>query len=85
MIDLVKFEDFEEFLKRRKMIQVYYVLLSYNQKREYKKYIYSLPYKESVKDIIWCYLNEPAEYREYLLELLNLGRLYARNKNCIKL
>ena len=85
MIDLMIFKDFDEFISRKEILNVYYVFLSYNEKREYKKFIYSLPYRESVKDIMWCYLNEPNGEYSYRMELYELERLYARNKNYIRL
>lgn len=85
MIDLMMFKDFDEFISRKKALKVYYIFLTYEEKREYKRYIYSLPYRESVKDIIWCYLNEPSGECGYQMELYELERLYARNKNYIRL
>jgi len=85
MMDLIMFKDFDEFISRKRKLKVYYIFLSYNEIREYKKFIYNLPYKENVKDIIWNYLNEPEEEYICTSELYELERLYARNKNCIKL
>ena len=85
MIDLIKFENFDKFIWRKKALRVYYIFLSYKEKREYKNYIYSLPYKENVKDIIWNYLNEVNDEYICSMELKELERLYARNKNSIEL
>lgn len=85
MVDLMMFNDFDEFLSRRYTLKIYYFLLSYDQKRSYKKYIYSLPYRESVKDVMWSFLNEPSGEMIYDSELWEIERLYARNKNYIEL
>ena len=85
MIDLIKFENFDEFILRKKALRVYYIFLSYKEKRAYKNYIYSLPYKENVKDIIWNYLNEANDEYICSMEMNELERLYARNKNSIEL
>lgn len=85
MIDLMMFNNFDEFLLRKRALKVYYIFLTYNEKREYKKYIYSLPYRESVKDVMWCYLNEPSDEYGYQMELYEIARLYARNKDYIRI
>lgn len=89
MINLeeMKFNNFMDFINRRKELRVYYILLSYNDKWKYKRYIYKLNYKEYVLDLIWCYFNEPKSSPYYVFDyqLMNLMRLYARNKNYIEL
>lgn len=84
-MDLMLFNDFNEFITRKKALKVYYILLTYNEKRKYKKYIYNLPYRESVKDAIWQFLNEPNGEYMYEYEINEIARLYARNKNYIRL
>ena len=49
MVDYMIFNNFDEFLIKRKRLKIYYVILTYKEKRAYKKFIYSLPYRESVK------------------------------------
>ena len=82
MVDLLKFDDIEEFISTRKKLRVYYILLSYKEKREYKEYIYHLKLKEYILDIIWCYLNEPFGSVDYVWEwqIDNLYKMYLRNK-----
>lgn len=79
----MEIKSFDDFVITRHELKFYYILLSYNEKREYKEYIYNLPYKESVKDTMWCYLNEIAEEIIYEFELLNLYNTYKRNKQVI--
>ena len=85
MVDYMIFNNFDEFLIKRKRLKIYYVILTYKEKRAYKKFIYSLPYRESVKDVIWEFLNEPDGEITYDSALCELARLYARNKNYIRL
>ena len=87
MIDLMKFNNFMDFINRRKELRVYYILLSYDDKWKYKKYIYNLKYKEFIKDKIWEYFNESKSSPYYVFdyELRNYEKLYARNKNNIEL
>ena len=85
MVDLMSFENFDEFLIRRYTLKIYYFLLADKEKRIYKNYIYSLPYRESVKDVMWCFLNEPEGEIGYDSELYEIARLYARNKNYIRI
>jgi hypothetical protein len=85
MMDLMMFNDFDEFIQRRRTLRVYYIFLTYEEKRAYKKYIYAFPYRESVKDVMWCYLNEPSDEWGYQMEMVELERLYARNKNYIRI
>ena len=82
MVDLLKFNDFDEFIKKHKTLRVYYILLTYKEKREYKNFIYSLNYKEYFKDIIWEFFNEPPMAVDYVWEwqLDNLYKMYLRNK-----
>ena len=75
MIDLLKFSDFNEFMKRHKVLRVYYVLLTYKEKREYKKYIYKLNYKEYILDVLWEFFNEPVMAVDYAWEA-NVARYY---------
>lgn len=81
MIDLLKFKDFNEFMKRHKNLRVYYILLTYTEKREYKNYIYRLNYKEYILDILWEFFNEPPMAVDYVWEwqLENLYKMYLRN------
>lgn len=81
MIDLLKFNDFEEFIKEHKRLKVYYIFSTYDEKREYKNYIYSLNYKEYILDIIWCYFNEPKLSCDYVYEfqLDSLYKMYLKN------
>lgn len=90
MIDLLsemKIKSIIDFMRKRKTLRIYYILLTTKEKRIYKQYIYSLNYKEYVKDIIWCYLNEPKNSIDYISDnqLLDLMRIYARNKNNFRL
>ena len=90
MIDILnemKFNDFMEFIYKRKQMRVYYVLLTYNEKREYKKYIYNLTYKDCFKDKIWEYLNEPkmSQYYVFDYQMLEMAKIYARSENNIEL
>lgn len=89
MIDLdeMKFNNFMEFTKKRKLLRVYYILLTYDEKREYKKYIYSLEFKDFFKDKLWEYLNEPkgSPYYVYEWEIMEFIKYYARNKNLFEL
>jgi hypothetical protein len=83
----MKFKDFMEFIKKRKQLRVYYILLTKEEKKQYKKYVYSFNYKDYIKDLIWQYLNEPKNSIDYVLdsEIQDLMRVYARNKNNIEL
>lgn len=87
MVNLMMFSNFNEFLKRRKTLRIYYIFLTDEEIKEYKKYIYSLEYKENVKDMIWQYFNEGKGSPYYVFEyqVNEIARLYARNKNNIRL
>jgi len=80
MVGLI-FNDFKEFMMTRNDIKEYYNRLPYKIKRAYKKYIYSLPYKESILDAIWCYLNEPEPIWFYEFKLLYLYDKYENKEN----
>ena len=81
MIDLLKFDNFGDFISKRKLLRVYYILLTLKEKREYKEYIYDLNYKEKILDIIWEFYNEPpmATYYVWDYQLMNLYTMYLRN------
>lgn len=80
-LDWLKFNDFDDFIKNHKELRIYYILLTQQQKREYKNYIYSLGYKEMILDIIWEFYNEPKMSCDYVYEyqLENLYKMYQRN------
>lgn len=88
MIDLLKemkFNNLIEFIKKREIFKIYYILLTHNEKVIFKTYVYKLNYKNKVKDKIWEYLNEPkmSPYFVSDFELFELARIYGRNKNRI--
>jgi len=85
LVEKVKFKDFIDFVNKRKKLRIYYVLLSYKEKRELKQYIYKLNYKENIKDVMWRYLNETRGSIDYVFdyELLEYMKYYAR-KNLTK-
>ena len=88
MIDLVekiKFKDFMDFINKRKQLRIYYVFLTTEEKKELKKYVYSLKYKNYIKDVIWRYFNEPKGSVDYVLEteVLHYLKVYNRNKKSI--
>lgn len=89
MIDLneMKFNNFMEFMSKRKLLRVYYILLTYEQKRKYKEYIYNLEYKNYLKDKLWEYYNEPkgSPYYVFDYELKEFARYYARDKDLFEL
>ena len=90
MVNLVKkmkFKDYLDFMNKRKKLRIYYVLLSYKEKRQLKQYVYSLNYKDYIKDVIWQYFNEPKGSSDYVLDtqLLDYLRLYNRNKKSLEL
>ena len=72
------FDSFKEFMMSRYDLKSYYLVLPYEIKRAYKKYIYSLPYKESEKDAIWCFLNEPYQEWFYEFQLLYIYDKYEK-------
>lgn len=53
--------------------------MSYEERVELKKYIYSLNERNNRKDLIWEYLNEPME-TEYFMNISILISAYERNK-----
>ena len=66
----LEFDDFKDFMMNRYELKSYYNILPYNVKRQYKNYIYNLPYRESILDAIWCFLNEPEQQWFYEFKLL---------------
>ena len=75
------FDSFEEFMLARYDIKNYYEKLPYNIKKAYKKYIYNLSYKESEKDAMWCFLNEPSQEWFYEFKLLVIYDKYKKRYN----
>lgn len=57
-----------DFVPRRDEIKEIYKSLSFDDKKIYKMYVYSLSFtKEDVKDLIWEYLNDYNESFEKLI------------------
>ena len=80
MVGLI-FNDFKDFMMNRYDIKEYYNRLPYKIKRAYKRYVYSLSYRESVKDAMWCFLNEPSSEWFYEFKLLYLYDKYGNKEN----
>jgi len=79
----MEIKSFDYFMKTKEALKFYYILLSYNEKREYKNYVYNLPYKENIKDVMWCYLNDQSEENIYEFSLINIYNAYKHNKKVI--
>ena len=81
------FNNYAEFFNKRKKIRVYYRLLTFDEKREYKNFVYSSNLKEYIKDKIWEYFNENkiSPYYVFDYELIGIMRIYERNKNNVVL
>ena len=78
----LEFDDFNDFMLNRYDLKSFYENMPYKVKREYKRYVYSFPYKESVLDAMWCFLNEPYTEWYYEFKLLYLYDKYGnKGKN----
>ena len=69
-----------DFFPRRKEIKVIYKSLNLNDKKTYKKYVYSICFeREYVKDLIWEFLNDWEESYEKLMQEYSLKRRKLKN------
>ena len=70
----MRFNDIKEFAEHKTINKTIYTNMSYKEKRKLKYYIYhSLKERNSQKDLIWEYLNEPigSDYFIYTSLVLN--------------
>lgn len=69
-----------DFFPKRNQIRVIYKSLSLNDKKTYKKYVYSICFeREYVKDLIWEFLNDWEESYEKLMQEYSLKRRKLKN------
>ena len=77
--DLV-FYSILDFFPRRQSIKLIYKSLSLNDKKTYKKYVYSICFeREYVKDLIWEFLNDWEESYEKLGQEYSIKRRKVEN------
>lgn len=73
-MELKKFNNIKEFAEEKTLNKMIYSGMSYKEKKKLKYYIYhSLKERNSQKDLIWEYLNEPigSDYFIYTSLVLN--------------
>lgn len=73
-MEIKKFSNIKEFAEEKTVNKMIYTNMSYKEKRKLKLYIYhSLKERNSQKDLIWEYLNEPigSDYFIYTSIVLN--------------
>lgn len=71
-----------DFFPRRDEIKEIYKSLCFNDKKYYKKYVYSMCFeREYVKDLIWEFLNDWEESYEKLGHEYSLKRRKTKNVN----
>lgn len=75
------FINYNDFFMKRRFLRTSYVLLSLNEKKDYKNYVYSLNIRDFIKDKIWEYFNETfiSPYYVYDYELKKIKEMYEKN------
>lgn len=78
----IKFVNFNDFYKHKKIIRYYYKELSLEQKWAYKRFIYSdeLNEKEVDKDCIWNFLNENEFCKQEIKVRMDYRKFLKKNK-----
>ena len=69
----MNFYSLLDFYPKKETIKSEYVLLTLEEKLNYKKFVYSIPFEEEyIKDLIWEYLND---WKESMFELSKKYRI----------
>ena len=79
-MEIRKFENIREFAREKKINRLIYTTMTYEQKKELKRYIYNLKERTCRKDLMWEYLNEPLD-DEYFVTISIILRGYEREKD----
>lgn len=81
----IKFVNFDDFYKNRKIIRYYYKELPLEEKWDYKRFIYGDKLKENTtdRDCIWNFLNEN-EFSKKELQVRVTYRKFQKKKKLKK-
>lgn len=76
----IKFSDFFEFYRDRKILRYYYRRLPIDEKWAYKRFVYGneLNEKEIDRDCIWNYLNENENCKKEIIARMEYRKKYRR-------
>lgn len=75
-----EFNNIKEFASDKTINKLIFSNMTYQEKRELKRYIYNhLEDRVEKKDLIWEYLNEPIDSEYYIYTAVMLGS-YSRRK-----
>lgn len=75
---MLGFKNISEFAEHRKINRIIYRTMTYEEKKELKKYVYELQERNNRKDLIWEYLNEPME-TDYFIYISIILKGYDRS------
>ena len=79
-MEIRKFKNLVEFAEEKTLNRTIYSNMSYKEKRKLKYYIYhSLKERNSQKDLIWEYLNEPIESDYFIYTSIILNGITKRS------
>ena len=80
-MEIKRFTNIKEFANEKTLNKTIYSNMSYKEKRKLKYYIYhSLKERNSQKDLIWEYLNEPIESDYFIYTSLVLNSIKRSGK-----